>query len=693
MSSIATAQRRATSRSAQATGWARVLPLGISVDSALGLCLAGGLVLVAFLAAGGTELAPNTWVEVSLTALGALLAMAVVLFGAPGRAWGAGALLLFAALSAFTYASIAWSVEPSNSWLEANRTLSYLAAFLCALALARVAPRRWPALVGSVAIAATLISGYALLAKVFPAALDPSDPLGRLHVPLDYWNATGLMAALGLPACLWAGARPSRGPVLRALSVPAITILIAALVLSYSRGVLLAAAIGVGCWFALVPLRLRAALVLALGTAGGVAAALWALATHPLTHDRVSLHARTTAGHAFGLFLLLLLVLVTLAGFAAAFAMDRVVVPAHVRRRLSQVLVALVVLLPIGGVVALATSSRGLTGEVSHMWRTLTNPSGVVSDKPGRLVELANSRPHYWSEGLKVGEHHLLAGVGALGFATARARYSRDSWNVQHAHSYLIETFADFGLIGIFLSLALAVAWVIACARTLGVRGPPARPRLLRAPEHAGEFIGLLTMLAIVVTFVVHSLIDWTWFIPATAVAALACAGWLAGRGPLAQPVGRLSQRRRLASAPALVAVPAAIGALALIGVWATVQPLRSADADAAAITALTRGDTRTALTDAREAAARNPVAVEPLWELSAIYSAAGDLPAARRELVAAVSRQPSNPASWRRLGQFDLDQRHPRTALSALQRAQRLDGGASETRTLIATARAALRR
>src|SRR5450759_2526085 len=108
------------------------------------------------------------------------------------------------------------------------------------------------------------------------------------------------MAAMGLPACLLAGARRGGNIVLRALTVPAVALLIVALILSYSRGALLAALIGVGLWFALVPLRLRALMMLALSVAGGAAVTLWALDTHPITHDMVPLRARTIAGHSFG---------------------------------------------------------------------------------------------------------------------------------------------------------------------------------------------------------------------------------------------------------------------------------------------------------------------------------------------------------------------------------------------------------
>src|SRR5205823_6523553 len=126
------------------------------------------------------------------------------------------------------------------------------------------------------------------------------------------------------------------------------------------------------------------------------------------------------------------------------------------------------------------------------------------------------------------GEHHLLAGVGALGFATANTRTpagasyaSTQHAHVEHAHSYLIETFADLGLIGLVVSLALVGAWALAASRAVGLAWR--LPRASRAPpseEGAGrgaERAGLITLFVVVLTFGLHSLIDWTWFIPGDA--------------------------------------------------------------------------------------------------------------------------------------------------------------------------------
>jgi cytochrome c-type biogenesis protein CcmH/NrfG len=658
----------------------------------LGLGLSGALLLIAFLATGGIDLAPNTWVQAALTLAGAAAVIAVMLLSAPGKVWGAVALLLFGALTALTYASIAWSAQPATSWLEANRTLSYLAAFGIALALARLAPGRWRGLIGAVALAATVISAYALLVKVFPGTFDPYQPYARLQAPFGYWNATGLMAAMGIPACLWAGARRDHAPVLRALSAPAIAILVPALLLAESRGALVAAVIACGCWFGLVPLRLRAALILAVGTAGGAAIAAWGLATHSISADHVVLAARTSAGHAFGVVLLVVLALTAAAGFAAAFATDRLTLPSPVRHRLGTVLVGLVALIPVGGVVALAASSRGLTGEISHVWTALTSPSGLVKESPGRLVQLSNSRPNYWSAGMTIAEQHLLAGVGALGFQTVYRRYSPVSQPV-NAHSYAIETFADFGLVGLSVSAALLVAWALAARRSIAPQWRGWRPVSLRGPPEGAseEWIGLVTAFAVVLTFGVHSLVDWTWFIPGTAIAALVCAGWLAGRGPLSAPVGRAAQRRSLSRAPWAIVALATVAVITVVAVWVIVQPLRSSDASGSAITALTRGDSAAALTDARAAAASDPVSVDPLFLLSAIYTGRGNGPAARGELLKAVRLQPANPESWYQLGSYDLAAHRTRIAQGELRYALFLEPASPEAQVKYAAATAAL--
>jgi O-Antigen ligase/Tetratricopeptide repeat len=368
------------------------------------------------------------------------------------------------------------------------------------------------------------------------------------------------------------------------------------------------------------------------------------------------------------------------------------VLPSQLRRRLGVALLIAFALVPVGVAIALAASSRGLTGEATHAWQTLTNPKAVVLNDPSRLAQLSNSRPRYWGEGLNIGAHAPLHGVGAGGFPILQPRYASDHrYRVQHAHSYVIETFADLGALGLAVSFVLLVGWALATARTFGWR---AQKQGFEAPAvRAGdaERVGLLTLLCVMVAFGLHATIDWTWSIPGTAIPALICAGWLAGRGPLGQRVGRRAQRLRLAAAPGRAAATAVLLAVGLAAMWTVWQPLRSADADAAAVSALTRGDADAALGDARAAVARDPLAPAPLWQLADVYSALGDLHAAHAELVRAISLQPENAATWTALGLFNLNHDQPHKALGVLQRAQRLDPLDPQIPAAIARAQAAL--
>ena len=110
----------------------------------LGLAVAVGLAGAAFGGAGGIRLEDAVPVELAVTAVGTALAAAAVFIGrGPVRAYGAITLGLLTLLTAWTAVSILWSDQPSDTWIEANRTLSYLAAFAGGLALARLVPGRW----------------------------------------------------------------------------------------------------------------------------------------------------------------------------------------------------------------------------------------------------------------------------------------------------------------------------------------------------------------------------------------------------------------------------------------------------------------------------------------------------------------------------------------------------------------------
>ncbi|MGA2471575.1 MAG: O-antigen ligase family protein [Solirubrobacteraceae bacterium] len=649
--------------------------------------IAVAVALICFRATGGLDLGPATDTEMALTlGSGALVALAFAL-DAPsgGRIWGTGTAAALFALAMFTALSVAWSVQPNHSWIEANRTLSYAASFAGAIALVRLFPTRWRSVLAGVLLATVYVSGYAVATKVFPATLNPSATLARLNAVFNYWNAVGLTAALGVPACLWLGSRREGHGVVAALAPAAVCLLLVTILLAYSRGALLALGVGLALWFVFTPLRLRAAAVLAIGAIGAAPVIAWTFAQPALTTDvstgptgaivsGPSLALRDSAGHELGLLLLGAFVACIAASLVVRFAALRTPPSAHLRRRLGIAVLVVLALMPASFAISLAASQRGLFGSISHDWNTLTSTSAPLpGNSATRLTQLGSIRALYWSDALKIWNAHPVAGVGAGGFQTAFLEYAPAGTLVEDAHGYVVQTLADLGLIGLALSLIVAALWLAAVARTAG----PFRRGANAPGTESAERIGLLTMIAIVAIFVVHSSVDITWFVPGDAVIALLCAGWVAGRGPHGAVLarGRLRLDHLRHSRIAALGAAAAI-LLAVVVAWAQWQPLRSQDSATAALIAQGNGDTAAAIADEKQAFSIDPLDYQPLQDLGYSESdaaatarqpavARSDLLAGQRAFARAVQLEPSNPFTWYYLALFDfIDLNSPSAAV-----------------------------
>jgi hypothetical protein len=676
---------------------------------------------ITFFAGGGLPpVQQATTMEIILTlGCGAIVAAAVILTPRGRRVyglWPVGLLLAFAALSAL---SVVWSVQPDASWQNAGLMFAYSAVFGAAVALARAAPARWPAVIGGVTLAAVVVCGYALLTKVFPASLDAHDIYARLQAPYGYWNATGLTAAMGVIGCLWLGARRAGHALLSALAYPATGLLLVALMLAYSRGALVALALGLALWFAIVPLRLRGAAVLLTGALAAGLVVAWDFSRHALSTESVALHARVIAGRQLGALLVAMLVLLAILGVAIGFSTSRRPLSRVTRGNIGAVLLSILVLAVIAFAGALAVSHRGLPGSISHGFHSLTNTHAAVpANTPGRLTAIGSVRARYWNEALKVFKAHPALGAGARSYGTARLRYRTEDLEANDAHGFVVQTLSDLGLVGLAIALALFVTWMAAAGRSthpFNRRWTSWRWQPTPMP-YTPERIGMLSMLCLVVVFGVHSTIDWTWFVPGDACVALLCAGWLAGRGPLLMTTGGmggepgaddLSAADEISSAAALAAPAGSEGArlpseaqpphgsegepwrsrlpslheigplrlgiaaaaviAALLAAWAQWQPQRSADASQEAL-ALSATDPSAALAAAQKAVDYDPVSAEALFTLSTIQQHAGQSAMARATLVRAVHLQPSNPQTWKALGEYDLRNDNPTAALNELR-------------------------
>ncbi len=686
--------------------------------AALAAAIALVLAATAFVADGGLRLERTTYVEIALMGIGALLCAAALLLprARAQRLHGAPALFALALLSAYTAISIIWSLAPSDSWIESSRTFAYLSAFAGTLALARLAPGRWPAVLHGIALACVVVSTWALLTKVFPGALAEDETYARLRAPFDYWNSVGLTAAIGVLALLWLGARRSGRAAVNALAWPGIALLEVALMLSYSRGALLALLAGLAFWFAVVPLRLRGAVVLLGATAGAAALVGWAFTMTGLSTDRLPLAVRADAGHELGALLLVLLVLLLGVGLAAGFLSAERPASPEAKQVAGRVLLGVLALIPVVLLVALASAPGGVNGQVSKAWDQLTNPNAATpSNTPNRLTATSSVRARYWEEAFDVHSVSPWVGTGAGSYATVRNRFRTGTLYVRHAHGYVPQTMADLGWAGLALSLVALLLWGWAALRTAGMR-----PRDRGLPWDA-ERVGMATLIAIALVFGVSSLVDWTWFVPANALMGLLAAAWVIARPPLrtrlgdaalaaAEPVATSDSLRdggplwappASEPAPALADVagpgalpvadagwrrrapfpwlPAAaavlIGALALTAAWSAFQPVRALHAGDVAIDRLERGETAAAASIAEIAHDRNPLSPEPLWELGYIEQQRGRLANAEEALEEAVRVQPANAETWRRLGRFQLSTlNQPADALASFRAAYYLD-------------------
>jgi hypothetical protein len=365
-------------------------------------------------------------VEVALIAVGGLLGALAVLASTPGPLHGGGALLAFIVLTVVTGLSVTWAVQPHDAWLEFNRTLAYLATFGAGVALARMLPGAWGALVGATLVAPPWCRSTPWRPKVFPATLNPGEVEARLREPFGYWNAVGLIAALGVPGALWLAARRTGHGAISALAYPLLGLLLVTILLAYSRGALLAVAIGTATWVAVVPLRLRSVVPLLAGALGALLVSRWAFAqpasaagTSPSRSapppDTSSASCSSSCspscscwagprlrdgcpaagqGHAA-------LVRDGPARLPGARAVRRPRRPGRLGARRPGI--------PLEG------------------WTQLTSPKArTPANEPGRLTSVGSVRARYYYEALKIFRATPVLGAGAGGYATARARVRED---------------------------------------------------------------------------------------------------------------------------------------------------------------------------------------------------------------------------------------------------------------------------
>ncbi len=474
-------------------------------------------------------------------ALAAILAWAIVLglalFGPlpfPATLPGRLAVAALAGLAAWSAASLAWAPLAAPVIDAVQREILYLGVLLAAVALLRD-PRAARAAEPVLALGAVVVIAYGLSGRLLPTLIHLGGSFGagaRLEQPITYWNAEGLLAAIGLVLCVRVAGDPTRPALMRPAALAACAPLGAGLYLSYSRGAIAVTVLGLLVLLALVPNweQLRAA---AAGLVVGSVAAACSAAFPGVAGLSGSDASRRTDG---ALMLALLLAIMAVAALVAwrSVAAERRGGPragrlpfAHRLPLVSQAAVlACVAGLVVGGLLEDGGHSRGANESAS---------------KPSRLASVESLRYQYWKVGLRGFADHPAHGIGVGGFRVLWRQKRSVEAGATEVHSLPLEAGLELGVPGLLL-LALLIGGVGASARA-AVR--------LRDPLAAGASVVCLMWL-------LHATIDWDWQVPAVTLPVIILAGGLLAA---AERAGTQRPAQRGESEPAPEREPATVPA------------------------------------------------------------------------------------------------------------------------------------
>ena len=257
---------------------------------------------------GGSTYTPLVWIGgVAVMMAGAVLALG--LFGRlPIAALdGAGRAFvgLLAAFVLWNGASIAWSVAPDRSWEYFNRGLVYLAFAVLGLIVGAVVPRAPRAVaLGLMAVFAVALL-WALAGKVVPNLYPDGERIARLRAPLGYWNALALLALMTLVLALWAAVRREHARALRLSGVLIVFAAAVSLLLTYSRGGVVVALLGLGVFLVVSRDRVEAIAALCVSLPAAVVLGAWAFTQPGIVGDGQPYDRRLADGLQLGAGLLL----------------------------------------------------------------------------------------------------------------------------------------------------------------------------------------------------------------------------------------------------------------------------------------------------------------------------------------------------------------------------------------------------
>jgi O-antigen ligase len=528
-----------------------------------------------------------------------------------------GSLLLL--YGVWTAVSSAWSDAPGRALVETDRVLLYLLALLLFATVIRETDRM-RLMVRGLAAGAVFVCVIGLITRVAPDVwpIAPDLQQGRLSYPLTYWNAFGLLAAIGLVLCLHLTSSEHEPRVVRILGASAMPVLGAALFFTFSRGAMLVAVLGLVAYALLGrPRGLIGGLL-----AGGPTTALAIVSAYGanlLASDNPTTDAAASQGHDVALTVVLCALGAAVIRFACL-PLDSALARLHLPERQRRWVPAAAWALGAALVAVVFFAARG-PDRVSDNYDRFVNGNAVVQtgDLRARLGDPGNNRRiDQWKVAMKGYREDRFRGLGAGTYEHQWNLRRPATFAILDAHSLYAEVLSELGLMGLVLLVAALALILVALARGIW----RARDRYVYA-----------ALLAAMLAWLVRAGLDWDWEMPAVTI-------WLFCAGGAALAMSSRSRRRPLRPGPLpRLLLALACLAVALVPAAVAVSQHRIEEAEAA----LERGDCAKARSEAQSAVDLIDFRPEPRQVLAYCAARGGDLAKALSEAREAVRLDPDD--------------------------------------------------
>ena len=417
-----------------------------------------------------------------------------------GLSWRS--VLAIASLALFaiwTLMSAAWSHAPGRAVLEFDRVLLYLLVLVLFATLRRRRGSR-TALAGGFGLGALVLCASGLATRTLPAVfpIRPETANDRLAFPLTYWNALGLLAALGILLFVGLSASERLPRAVRALSAGAVPTFGATVVLTFSRGGIAATLIGLFVLCAVCRSRALVFTLVAAGPTTGLAASAAYSATALATLNPTDAAAVSQGRH-----VVLVVALASVASVLLRALLTRWDARPDRRRRGARTrkAVATLTVLVVALAGAGAAAAFDMPHELSHQYDLFVANQQLKPGQPlrERLTNPANAaRLSAWRVAVAAWKSQAFHGTGAGTYQNEWSRHRDSLLDLVNAHSLYLEALSDLGVVGLAL-LALCLATLVSGVAT----------RVTGSDRAIGA-----SLLAAMVAWLLHAGVDWDWQMP-----------------------------------------------------------------------------------------------------------------------------------------------------------------------------------